>query len=201
MEYTTLDAVKAVLDAQEATDDDELGDAIDAASRTIDRYCTGVDDPESDNYFELSTVTDEVIQGQVDALGRIVCWPRKPKVASVSAFAYRASPLDSWVTVDSAYLEIKSGAVLAWLSLQKRRELQVKLTYSGGFAVVPTGLPADLRKAATTMAVRLYKEDKTGLSDAIGVAELTGGQGFLYTKAMPVRVKVTLAPFRRIVPW
>lgn len=196
MDYTDLSRVKAALGAEEPTDDDILTTCIAAASRAIDRRCAGA--IAGDNYFELASVTDEQIKGQVDRQGRIVCWPRKPLVVSVSALSARRWPMQTWSDIDLNTLEIDGGRVVAWVFNFERGPVQVKLSYSGGLAADVDDLPADLVEAGTVLAVRFYREAKTGLTDSIGVAELGT---LLYTKALPLRVIEMLRHFKRTVPW
>jgi hypothetical protein len=198
MDYTTLAYCKSILDNTETTDDTLLGKAITAASRFIDRRCTGVERPEVADYFALADVANEEIKGQVDVKGRITCWPRKPALNSVSALAYRRSPLQEWTSVDATLLEADGGQAIAWASLRERGSLRVKLSYNGGLAGTVDDLPADFVEIATILAVRFYREDKSSLSDAIGIADTGMMQ---YTKALPPRVVEMMKPWRRVVPW
>lgn len=196
MDYTDLSRVKAALGAEEPADDDILATCITAASRAIDRRCASTID--GDDYFELVTVADEEIKGQVDRQGRIVCWPHKPRVASVSALSVRRWPMQSWNEIDLNTLEIDGGRITAWVWNFERGPVRVKLSYSGGLAATVDDLPADLVEACTVLAVRFYREAKTGLTDSIGVAELGT---LLYTKALPLRVIEMLRHFKRTVLW
>jgi len=197
MDYTTVTQVKAALGATETADDTLLGTAITAASRAIDKHCTGAVEA-ADNYFELGDLVDEQIWGVVNKDGALACWPRKPVVTAVSALSYRPSPLVDWTTVNPDWLDIDGGRVAAWADLSVRRQMRVKLSYTGGLAASVNNLPADLVEAATVLAIRFYREAKSGLTDTIGVAEL----GILiYTKALPVRVVEILRPYKRVTPW
>ena len=76
-----------------------------------------------------------------------------------------------------------------------RGVVRTKMSYIGGYGATLGELPPDLVEAATVLAVRLYREVKSGLTDTIGVAEL----GMLaYTKAWPVRVTEMLQPWKRV---
>lgn len=198
MDYTTLAYAKAVLGNVETADDDLLGKAITAASRFLDHHCTGVFHSEADNYFELDDVADEEIRGQIDRQGRLLCHPHKSNVNSVAALAYRLSPRHDWESVELDLIEIDGGQVLAWTQFIGRGQVRIKISYNGGLADDPDNLPADLREIANVLAVRFYREDKAGLSDAIGVAEL--GTLF-YTKALPPRVVKMINTYMRVVPW
>lgn len=193
MNYTTLAKVKAALGAEEITDDDILQQKIEEASRMLDMtICHAPAD-----FFKSETVTNAVIPGRIDAEGNVLCWPEKSVVNSVTSFAYRFSPLQQYVSVDPAHVTIEADRqVKAYAGAGARGRVSVMITFSGGhgtetWSSAPTpvatiaGLPADIIDAATVLSVRLYKEEKGGLSDAIGVAELGTLQ---YTKAIPQRV-------------
>ncbi|MCL4863860.1 MAG: hypothetical protein KJZ93_30920 [Caldilineaceae bacterium] len=199
MEYTTKDLVKGELHATETTDDDLLAKAATRASRAIDRHCTGVVAQGSDNYFELASVADEVIQGQIDRKGNLLCWPRKPVVTAVSALSYRETPRENWQTVQTSDITFEGGVVTAWLGLSGRGQMFVKISYTGGLAAIQEALPADFVEAATVLAGRYYREGEGGLTDSIGVADM--GTPMIYTKAMPVRVRDMLTPYKRVVRW
>ncbi|MCB0207712.1 MAG: hypothetical protein KDJ52_00190 [Anaerolineae bacterium] len=197
MDYTSVDLIKGELRIGKATDDDLLTRLATAASRAFDRYCTGAKTG-SDNYFELATVTDELITGVVNQDGSIVCWPRKADVSDVSSFSYRTSPRESWLAAELDYVEFDKGVVTAWESLSSRQAQRVKITYTGGLADDINNLPADLVEVVTVLAARFYREAEAGLADMIGVADV----GMLiYSKALPLRVVKMAEPYRRVVRW
>jgi hypothetical protein len=197
MDYTTVAQVKAALGTTEVADDAILATTITAASRAIDKHCTGAVQA-ADNYFELGNVANEQIWGVVDQNGALVCWPRKPIITAISALSYRASPREDWTAVNLSWLNIDGGQVAAWLGLADRSPRWVKISYTGGLADSAASLPADLIEAATVLTIRFYRESKSGLTDTIGVAEL----GMLiYTKALPIRVVEMLRPYKRVVSW
>lgn len=203
MNYTTLAEVKAALGAVGATDDQLLARKIEEASRIWDKTeCKAFDD-----YFKLETVTNETINGIIGRDGVCVCWPKKSIVNSVSAFAYRTDPRNEWTSVDAEAVVIKATRMVSAYGLGASGPCFVKLTYSGGYGTETwssgetpvatiTGLPRDIIDAVTVLAVRLYKEEKGGLADTIGVAE-TGERS--YTKAMPVRVDKIANAYKRTV--
>ena len=196
MDYTTVDMVKAALGSTEDTDDGLLEEYVARASRFIDRYVTGA--VQAVDYFLAEDVVDEVLHGQVDVNGNLVCWPHKALVNSVAALAYRWTPSQSWSDADLSNLVIDGGSVTVWNGALRRGRPFVKISYNGGFAEGTAALPADLVEAATVLVARFYKEAKSGLGDAIGVAEL----GMLvYTKALPVRVVEMLSRFKRVTQW
>lgn len=199
MDYTSTALVKLAITATENADDTLFGSLVTAASRTIDRKMTGAPGNDASDYFEIEDVADEEIVGLVDVDGTLKCWPRKASVNSVSAMAYRTSPLMDWQSVTVAdYVEIEKGAVRAYLALNRGTQYRVKISYNGGLSGDLDGLPADLVEAATVLVARFYHEAKSQLADSIGIAELGT---LMYTKAWPVRVVAMLEPFKRVVPW
>lgn len=195
MDYTTVARVKLALDAQQTTDDTLLASIIASVSRLIDRHCSnkvGMDD-----YLTLSSVTDEQGQARASVDGSILYPARKALVQSVSAFAYRSTPLADWQSIDPQHVTFNGYMVKGWG--QGRRppgSVFVKISYAGGLAATVADLPADILDAADVLAVRLFKEIKSGLGDTIGVAEFGTMQ---YTKALPSRVIEMLKPYRRMV--
>lgn len=202
MNYTTLERVKSALNTALSSGDLDLTAIIIEASRAIDRYCTGSMTPESIDYFLLENKTNEILpstNGVVAADGRLLCYPRKPLVTAVSALAWRARPMDAWQDVPTDHIDFADGhTVEVWAGISGPSRVSVKLSYTGGLADKTGELPDDFVNIATVMAVRLYREERTGLTDQIGVAELFT---FAYTKAMPQRVVKMLEPYKRNLPW
>jgi len=196
MDYTTRAIVKDAMTSTATAKDTTIDRVVTAASRTIDRYLTGKAIG-SDNYLQTATVTDEILIARLAQSQQIVVWPRKPLISTVTAFAYRIRPDDPWTSVDLQYVEIEGPAVQAWVALDGET-CKVKLSYTGGIAATVADLPADIIEAATAISVRVFREDMTGLSDAIGVDELGT---LIYTKAMPARVRESLAPYKRVTGW
>lgn len=198
MDYTTASLVKTeVLRTSETADDAIIATVVTAASRAIDRHCTGAMPPASDDYFELESVAGQIITGTVNKEGTILCYPRKPVVTAVSTLSYRSSPQVDWIDVDLDAVEIDGGVVRAWLNLGRRGDLRVKISFTGGLATDAGSLPADLVEAATVLAGRFYKEAEAGLNDAIGTADGV----LLYTKAFPPRLVKMLKSYKRWVKW
>lgn len=198
MDYTTVALVKAAIRISEPTDDTLLARLVTAASRAIDRKVTGAPDSDATDYFALGAVTDEQLLGIVDQEGSLVCYPHKAAVTSVSSLAYRRRPDEEWQAVQAARIEVERDRAVAWLDLDDRSFRRVRISYTGGLALTQDALPADLIEAATLLAARFYREDETGLTDSVGVAEL--GQ-MMYTKAWPVRLVEMLRSFNRVTPW
>jgi len=197
MDYTTLAKMKEAMDSQETTQDPILADYITRASRLIDLLITGV--PGASDYFSLATVTDQILSnGCIDYTGRITVYPHKYPVVSVSAMSYRYSLRDTWKTANVDHTAVEGEAVVYDGAVFPSDRVYVRISYSGGFSATPGGLPQDLLELATLMSVRLFKEARSGLGDAIGVAELGT---MVYTKALPVRAVEIIRHYERIAPW
>lgn len=195
MNYTTLARTKTALGAEATTSDPHLESIIASVSRLIDRHCSGK--VGLDDYLALSSITDEQGQARAAADGSILYPACKVLVQSVSAFAYRSTPLADWQSIDPQYVTFDGYMVKGWG--QGRRapgSVFVKISYTGGLAANVADLPADILDAADILAVRFFKEIKSGLGDTIGVAELGTMQ---YTKALPVRVVEMLKPYLRVI--
>jgi hypothetical protein len=205
MDYTTLAQTKSEIrnDPTITTDDTLLAMFITAASRAIDRKVTGQYGPDSDNYFMLETRTAEMLPGLATADGRIVCYPHKPMVASVASFAYAADISQTWNTIAPTLIDIWGNKVIAYPAgyspiCAYPGRCRVQITYTGGISGSTAGLPADLIELCSLLAARFYHESETGLTDAIGVADLTT---MTYTKAWPVRLVEQLQPYIRKAGW
>jgi len=200
MDYTSVEAVKQALGsvAVDAATLAALGVYVTRASRMVDVYCTGVEATESADYFKYESVVGEVLTGVVDGQGVLLCHPHKPSLTSVTMLEYRWNPMQSWQPVDDFAVMVTRNEVRAWLGTMRRDPMMVRVSYAGGLAVDAASLPADLVEAATVMAARMYKEARTGLTDAMGVMELGS---LVYSKAIPERVRLMLAPYRRVMGW
>lgn len=196
MDYTSTDRVKRAIHANEDPDDQLISDLVTAASRALDKKCAG--SPDAEDYFVFQTVADEYVKGLVNKDGSILVFPHKSVIDSVISFSYRFNPRQNWQTVDPQLISIAGRQVVAWANLSARGSVDVKITYEGGYGTTIEELPADFVEAVTLLAARYYREDESGVSDAIGVAELGT---VMYTKAMPVRVLDLIRPYTRPVPW
>lgn len=202
MDYTTVNRVKAEMHVQSETsvDDTLLLQCVQAASKMFDRMCTGV--PDSSDYFLLEDIESERLTGLIDYSGqRIICYPHKPVITSVTAFSYQKTIIDTLYAVDVARVEAVGPRVDAYPSSLPDEypiNCRVTISYRGGLAETTAELPEDLQEAVSTLAVRLYREAETGLGDQIGVAELST---LVYTKSLPVRVGHILEYYRRKVGW
>ena len=156
MNYTTLARVKLeAIKTASTTDDALLNLLIASASRSIDRVATGVDSTEADDYFELASITDEALVGQLDNFGNIVCGPHKPQINAVSSLSYRFRPMDEWQTPASNTLSTNGKLITAWTQLSiGPKKAFVKVSYNGGYSAATDMLPADIIELATLLATR-----------------------------------------------
>lgn len=200
MDYTTLARLKLEKSIKEVADDTLLSTLITTASRDLDRFCTGTAGPDSDNYFQTATVTNEVIAGWLDSDGSIVFYLHKPAIATVTALAYKVNWAFAFVDVPASLIEINGGPIITGhvCAPQPVSKIWGKVTYSGGLGATVADLPADLIEAATEDAIRIYEENKAGVADAIGTVD-TGIM--LYNKSLPVRIQRMLQPYLRVRPW
>lgn len=207
MDYTTIDRVKLeAIKTDLDTDDDLLALLVTGASRAIDRKVTGAAFNDAIDYFEQADVSGELLNGRINRDGNVICAPHKPVVNSIASFEYRVSPLDNWSTISTTVAD--GQFAIGWLqgavNTSTRTVVRipgpafVRISYNGGLAEDVDNLPADLIELATLLCARFYREAETGLTDAIGVAELGV---LIYTKAWPVRFLGMLEPFMRRVGW
>jgi hypothetical protein len=204
MDYTTLTRLQNDLDNKISGQETELSQCIADASRWIDHEVTGVGDDTCLNYFALESKT-ETLFGRLTNTGTVVVYPRKPFVASVQSMSWRLNPR---FTLNTLNLGVNNDSIIIdgmrvecydnniWNV--RPQEVMVQITYVGGLATSGSALSDNLQRTCSVMAIRLYREIKGGLTDAIGVAEL--GQ-LVYTKAVPLTVLKWLDPYRRKVGW
>ena len=193
MDYTDLDRVKAALGATEDADDVLLEQYITAASRAIDRHCGGAD---ATDYFAGRAVADELhLNAAIDRDGALRVWPRAPRVSAVASLSWRASIQDNWHAVGKVFTD--GHQVYGMGGLPDSRRVQAKVTYTGGYGATVDDLPADIVEVATMLAVRFYREAKSGLQDIVGVTEMGT---LMYVKAWPVRALEMMKPYRRVTP-
>lgn len=193
MLYATLAQVKLALGTNSTSDDALISQKLEEASRLWDtnpELCSAYP-----NYFLKEDVLNEVIPGQVNTEGMILAFPKKSKINSVSKVEYRRSPRESWIEVDPSFVEIDNIKLKIYANLFSRGSLTLRISYNGGHSLTPADLPGDIINAVILLTVRLYKEEKTGLSDVIGVAELGTS---VYTKALPQRALKHANTYRRM---
>lgn len=199
MDYTTLARTKQYMDSETPNGDTILPMFITGASRTMDRLCTS--QPFVVDYFKLETLTLEYLtNGVVDWAGRLTVWPHKPVVTAVTALNFRYNLTDPWTAADVNKISVEAESVVYDAGLTWTDKIYVQISYAGGLAATPETLPDDFQDLVTLLAIRGYKEARSGMGDAIGVAEL--GQ-LVYTKAFPIRVtdSINVGGFARVAPW
>jgi hypothetical protein len=203
MDYTTLLRVHQELhiDAISVVDDPLISLLITAASRAWDRKATGVVDPDASSYFQTAAVSGEVLRGQIDYDGNIKVYPHKPNIQSVQDFQYARNVTQTFYSVTGNRFEIDGYALKAYpnsMPLPYPAKCRVVLSYTGGLGATVTDLPDDMVEAVAILVARFYREAETGLTDQIGVAELST---MVYTKAWPVRVNDILQIYKRRQGW
>jgi hypothetical protein len=202
-DYCVLARVKQEMHVKSSgstVDDALLNSCITAASRAIDRYCTGT--VEGDNYFASGSVTGEILAGQVDYLGtNILCYPHKPLITSVQSFTYQENITKTAYSVASGRIQIDGYAIIAYpvtMSVDYPARVRVTISYVGGLGTSGSTMPDDLMECCALLAIRFYREAETGVTDQIGVAELSQ---LVYTKAWPARVLHQLEDYKRAHAW
>ncbi len=201
MDYVTIERVKAEARITTNTDDTLLAQMITSASRALDRRCTGVSDASAHDYFKLEIKTAERLTGQVNVDGEIICYPHKPVIDSVQAFSFQLNITETLVPVDLSRVDTDGTKIIAYptnLYFAYPAKCRVTTSYTGGFSGSAASMPEDLQEICALLAIRFYREAETGLSDAIGIAELGTLQ---YTKAWPARVESQLDTFIRRQGW
>ena len=203
MDYTTLERVKWEIKSKLSvtTDDALLAAMITSASRALDRRCTGVADLSAHNYFQWEAVSNEKLNGLINSDGEIICYPHKPQIDTVTAFSYRKNIVETEYTVPVSRVSSEGCKVVAYpqnLPDEYPGKCKVTISYTGGFSGSAAGLPEDLQEICALLVIRFYREAESGMSDAIGVAEI--GQ-LVYTKAWPQRVVDQLDTFIRRQGW
>ena len=194
-----MQRVKDELHAKADADDALLALLVTAASRAFDRKCTGA--PDAVDYFKLEAVAGEVLTGQIDADGNIICAPHKPIITAVTSFSYRKNPVETSYTVDALRTWANGPLVRAYptdYALRQPSKCQVVISYTGGLGATVADLPPDLIELVTLLTARYYREAEGSLGDTIGVAELST---MVYTKAWPTRLVEQMQPFIRHVGW
>lgn len=199
MDYTTLARVKQYMDSATPNGDTILPMFVTLASRQFDRLCTS--QPAVSDYFKLESPSLEYLtNGVVDWAGRLTFWPHKPVITAVTALNYRYNLTDPWTAADVTKISCEAESVLYDNGLSSADRIFLQVSYTGGLAATTEALPDDLQDLVTLLAIRAYKEARSGLGDSIGIAEL--GQ-LVYTKAFPVKVSdsINVGGFARVAPW
>lgn len=199
MDYTTVTRMKQAMDSKETAQDLILAEYVTRASRILDKLCTS--QPNVKDYFKLEEVTDEILtNGVVNYANVLTIYPHKPVIESVSSMAWRLSLREAWRPIDLTYTIVEDGSVAYEGNIPQVQRIYTKISYTGGLGATVEDLPADFIDIATVTAVRLFKEERSGMSDVVGVVEL----GTLsYQKAWPARVleMINAGGYARIPPW
>jgi|SRR6185436_4479801 len=201
LNYTDAATIRGAMGGQETVQDTLLDKFAGIASRSVDHICAQTSDPDCQNYFKLEDVANEILtNGSVDNNGHIVCYPHKSFIQSVSAFGWSTVPGTPQVTADPATIVVKSRSVEVWTDATawRGKPFLITISYRGGMATELAGLDPLLVDAATVLAIRKYKEERSGMSDVVGVVELGTIQ---YSTGIPASVVRDLQPFQRVTPW
>ena len=200
LNYTDAATIRGAMGGQETVQDDLLNKFSGIASRAVDHLCAQTDDPACQNYFFLEDVANEVLtNGMVDNFGHIICYPHKSFIKSVASIAWSTLP-GAGLTADPATIVVKSHSVEVWTdaSAMRGRPFLVTISYRGGMGAALADLDPQLVDVATVLAIRKYKEERSGMSDVVGVVELGTIQ---YSSGIPASVVRDLQPFKRVTPW
>jgi hypothetical protein len=200
MNYTDATKMKNAMGGKEAVQDDLLTRFAEIASRDIDHICAQTSSMDCENYFFLQTIVGEFLtNAKIDENGHLVCYPHKSQVLSASSVSFATIP-SSFISVDPSLIVTKPHAVEVWgdYSEFRGKPLLVTVNYVGGMATSIDELSDTLVDIATVIAIRKYKEERSGMSDVVGVVELGTVQ---YSKAMPANAEYGLVQFMRVVPW
>ncbi len=172
------------------------------ASRSVDHMCAQTGDETCNNYFLLEDVVNEVLTNAViDNFGHLVCYPHKSSIKSVSALSYSVDLAGAAIPISVDTVVVKPRAVEVWggdFSSLRGKPILVTISYRGGMAASLASLDPLLVDAATVLAIRKYKEERSGMSDVVGVVELGT---ITYTQGIPASVVRDLRSFQRVTPW
>ncbi|QQE80928.1 hypothetical protein [Alicyclobacillus sp. SO9] len=169
----------------------------DAGSRLWDDAC--FTEPGA---FAYQTVT-ETARGIAMTNGNILIQVKGRNVTSVSSLTWQYGPGDTAFTVEPSQCEFDDYQITAWgpsttstpgfngsVPAPYAKHLIVNVTYTSGY----NPLPADIVRASTVLAARLFKEGDTGFSDVTANAEL----GMLqFKKGIPTDVAIMAKRWRR----
>ncbi len=202
MNYTDPTTIRNAMGGTDDAADNILNRFAGIASRLIDHMVCQTDDPGCIDYFLQEAVANEILlHGQINNNGHLICWPHKYGISSVSAFSYRSDPRESWIPADTLDEVIVRGKVVEfWLDLSylRGKPVMVQISYTGGMGTSLDSLDQTILDVATIIAIRKFKEERSGMGDVVGVVELGTIQ---YAKGLPASVVNDLQPYIRNVPW
>lgn len=138
-DIVSLELVKAELDLAGEAQDDALGERIAQVSATIAGECNRT-------HFGVAVV-EEIVR--VKSGLRTPLWLRHWPVTSVASVSEEGRALDpsEWLLAEKRQLlrrRKEDGRLIGW------QGCEIAVTYTGGYEL-PTGSPADLRRAALVM--------------------------------------------------
>lgn len=166
----------------------QLQDVVGVASRMVDDATFT-----APGAFGAQTLT-ETISSQGLSDGRLFTRVTGRNVTAITAIAWRFTPSDVLITLDSTQCTFDDYQVWSWpyqaLPWSFNKDVLVTLTYTSGYNPIPD----DLKRAAAVIGARMFKEGDTGFSDVIGNSDM----GLLqYKKGIPGDIALMLKPWRR----
>jgi hypothetical protein len=200
MNYTDAATIKAAMGGTETGLDTLLDKFAGIASRWVDQIAAQTDDPACYNYFAQATVFETLTNAKIDQNGHLLIWPHKYSIQSVGSVAYTSNPQAGYVSVDMGSVVVQPHVIEVWQDLRNLRGLPLltQISYVGGLGTDLTSLPPVIVDVTTVLAIRKFKEERSGMSDVVGVIELGT---VTYTSGVPATVINDLQPFIRHVPW
>lgn len=170
---TTLAAVKAYLKIDSAVDDTLLTDLINASSNQIEGYCK--------RKFTEQTYTDE----EYDGNGMKYLYLQNYPVSSIASITVD----DISLTSEEFKVKKKDGTVIRINSLWSKGDINVLVTYTAGYTVIPK----DLELACKHLVMSYFKSDVASFST-------TFSEGFVFRpEALPAQVKALVAPYKKVM--
>jgi hypothetical protein len=180
-DYTTAASVFAYgSSAGTATDPvDEstvMANLVTGMSRAIDSYCNQV--------FYTQAYVQQQLRALVDQEGILTCYPPVPAMQAPSAADWRLARSSNWTALDASTLDVEQNvfgcvvrALGGGLAAYRGARLQVRLTYTGGWASL-AGVPSDFEWAMRSLCWWAYQKrsapsERTAIPD-LGVLIIPG---------------------------
>lgn len=171
-----------------------MGHVVTAISRAIDGYCEQV--------FYQSAYSSQVLRAVVDSDGILTCYPAVPVMDAPTAAEYRIGNSAVWLPLtvaDAEVTEAPSGCTVRFLGADlldcRFKRIQVRMTYSGGYANRNT-LPSDLAWYAQALSWLTYQR-RSAPMDATAMPEL----GIVIRPgAWPVDIRQGLNRYVKVTP-
>jgi hypothetical protein len=172
---TTLKGAKSILDIppEQTSDDEDIISLINASSTQIEGYC--------ERSFKEKTYTDE----EYDGNGCSGLYLRQYPVKSITSVSVNEKALSS-----SEYKCKKSnGKLIRNNSRWPTGEINILVTYTAGFTVIPS----DLELACKLLVKTYFKSDMASFST-------TFQEGMVFRpEALPAKIKVLLSPYKKVM--